>query len=276
MPEPDLPGAKPKSVSPEPTTGHAIPLPGLDRVPWWAAIMLIGALVAIVVVFSSADYTSIITLLSSGIALTLYVTFVAYFFALILGLIAGLMRVSRNEILYTISTLYVEIVRGIPLLVQILYFFYVIAPFFANLVPEPFDQLFRSEVNEGILALAIGYGAYLAEVYRAGIEAIPRGQMEAARSLGLSYVQAMRHVVLPQALRIILPPLGNDFVSMLKDSALTSAISVKELTLWTRQRSANTFRPLEHWTIAALLYLTMTMGLSLFVRYLERRFAIPK
>ncbi|MBI5035135.1 MAG: amino acid ABC transporter permease [Chloroflexi bacterium] len=270
MSEPD-PASKPST----PATGRAVPI-DLGNVPWWIFILVAMLLVAALVIFTSADYTSIITLLSSGLYLTLYVTFVAYFFALIFGLIAGLMRVSRNPILYTIGTLYVEIIRGIPLLVQILYFFYVIAPALADRVPEPFDQIFRSEVNEGIIALAIGYGAYLAEVYRAGIEAIPRGQMEAARSLGMNYVQAMRYVILPQALRIILPPLGNDFVSMLKDSALTSALSVKELTLWTRQRSANTFRPLEHWTIAALLYLVMTMGLSILVRYLERKFTIPK
>lgn len=258
-----------------PTTGRAVPIDWAN-VPWWMIIMILGGLVAALIIFTSSDYTSIITLLSSGVYLTLYVTFLAYFFALIFGLVAGLMRVSRNPVLYTIGTLYVEIIRGIPLLVQILYFFYVIAPALANAVPEPYDQIFRSEVNEAIIALAIGYGAYLAEVYRAGIEAIPRGQMEAARSLGMSYFQAMRYVILPQAIRIILPPLGNDFVSMLKDSALASALSVKELTLWTRQRSANTFRPLEHWTIAALLYLVMTMGLSIFVRYIERKFAIPK
>ncbi len=275
MPVPDSKTSKTTTLSSaSPIAGRVFP--NLERMPWWILILVIGGLGAAVVIFTSADYTSIITLLSSGIYLTLYVTFFAYFFALIFGLIAGLMRVSRNPILYTVGTLYVEVIRGIPLLVQILYFFYVIAPFLADRVPEPFDGWFRSEVNEGVIALAVGYGAYLAEVYRAGIEAIPRGQMEAARSLGMSYVQAMRYAILPQAIRIILPPLGNDFVSMLKDSALVSAISVKELTLWTRQRSANTFRPLEHWTIAAILYLVMTLGLSIIVRYLERKFAIPK
>jgi polar amino acid transport system permease protein len=255
--------------------GLAIPI-DFNRFPWWGLILVLGGIFAAFIIFASPDYTSIITLLSSGIYLTLYVAFFSYALALIFGLIAGLMRVSRNPVLYTIGTLYVEVIRGIPLLVQLLYFFYVIAPALADRAPEPFDQIFRSEVNEGVLALAIGYGAYLAETYRAGIEAIPRGQMEAARSLGMSYIQSMRYVILPQAIRIILPPLGNDFVSMLKDSALTSAISVKELTLWTRQRSANTFRPLEHWTIAALLYLTMTLCLSLAVRYIERKFMIPK
>jgi polar amino acid transport system permease protein len=292
--------ADPASAKPPParTTGRALPMPDWARFPWWMIILILAGILAVTVIFTSADYTSIITLLSSGIYLTLYVTFFAYALALIVGLLAGLMRVSRNPVLNTIGTLYVEVIRGIPLLVQILYFFYVIAPSFADLFehggfafslpgstqpswfPLPQSEIlasvFRSEVNMGVIALAIGYGAYLAETYRAGIEAIPRGQMEAARSLGMSYVQAMRYVVLPQALRIILPPLGNDFVAMLKDSALLSAISVKELTLWTRQRSANTFRPLEHWTIAAFLYLTMTIGLSLVVRYIERKFAIPK
>ena len=276
MSDPDSgkpPPARPRTPN---RAGRALPLPGLERVPWWIVILILTGILAVMIIFTSADYTGIITLLSSGIYLTLYVTFFAYGLALIVGLLAGLMRVSHNPILYTLGTLYVEVIRGIPLLVQILYFFYVIAPALADRVPEPFDQLFRSEVNMGIIALAIGYGAYLAETYRAGIEAIPRGQMEAARSLSMSYIEAMRYVILPQAIRIILPPLGNDFVAMLKDSALTSAISVKELTLWTRQRSANTFRPLEHWTIAAFLYLTMTIGLSLVVRYIERKFAIPK
>lgn len=255
--------------------GRALPF-AWERVPWWILILSVGGILALMVIFTSTDYTNIILLLSSGIYLTLYVTFFAYALALLIGLIAGLMRVSRNPVLYTLSTLYVEVIRGIPLLVQILYFFYVIAPTLADNIPEPYAEFFRRPENIGILALALGYGAYLAETYRAGIEAIPRGQMEAARSLGMSYLQAMRYVILPQAIRIILPPLGNDFVAMLKDSALTSAISVKELTLWTRQRSASTFRPLEHWTIAALLYLTMTIGLSLLVRYIERKFAIPK
>ncbi len=255
--------------------GRALPIPLLGDLPWWALILIVAGLIAAFAIFTNTEYTSIIGILSSGIALTMYVSFVAYALALIFGLVAGLMRVSTNGVLYTVATLYVEVVRGVPLLVQILYFFYVIAPALADRVPEEFAFIFRDEALEGIIALAFGYGAYLAEVFRAGIESAPRGQTEAARALGMSYVQAMRFIILPQAIRTILPPLGNDFVSMLKDSALTSAISVKELTLWTRQRSANTFRPLEHWTIASILYLTMTLGLSLIVRYIERKYSKP-
>ncbi len=265
-----------KSVTREPMMGRALAVPGIGAIPAWAAILISAGVISATVILTNEDYTSILSILSSGIALTLYVTFFAYTFALFFGLVAGLMRVARNPILYTVATLYVEVVRGIPLLVLILYYFFVISPFLAELVPAQFAFIFRDEALEGIVALSFGYGAYLAEVYRAGIESIPRGQMEAARSLGMSYPQAMRYVILPQAIRTVLPPLGNDFISLLKDSALTSAISVKELTLWTKQRSANTFRPLEHWTIAAMLYLVMTLGLSVLVRYLERRFAIPK
>ncbi|MBI5651979.1 MAG: amino acid ABC transporter permease [Chloroflexi bacterium] len=273
MPDADLSATK-KSLSAQP--GRALAIPGIERLPWWIIILIIGGIIAAFVIVTSEDYLSILSILSSGISFTLTVTVFAFLLALVIGLIAGVMRVSTNLVLYTISTLYVEVIRGIPLLVQILYFFYVIAPFFGERTPEPYAQLFRQEVIQGIIALGIGYGAYLAEIYRAGIQAVSRGQIEAARSLGMDYFQTMRLVILPQALRVVLPPLGNDLVSMLKDSSLLSAISVKELTLWTRQRSANTFRPLEHWTMAALLYLVMTLGLSLIVRYLERKLAIPK
>jgi polar amino acid transport system permease protein len=128
----------------------------------------------------------------------------------------------------------------------------------------------RSDLNRAILGLAIGYGAYLAEIYRAGIESIPRGQMEAARSLGMTYGQAMRFVILPQALRVVLPPLGNDLIALLKDSALASAIAVPELTQAGRLLAARTFRAFETYNMVALLYLIMTLVGSLGVRALER------
>jgi len=122
-----------------------------------------------------------------------------------------------------------------------------------------------------VAGLAFGYGAYLGEVYRAGIESIPKGQMEAARSLGMTYLQAMRHVILPQAIRVVLPPLGNDFIAMLKDTSLASAISVRELMLSGRMNTARTFRAFETYTLVGLLYLVMTLLLSLLVRALERK-----
>lgn len=264
------------AVPSETTSGRAIPLSGLDKIPWWVVILIVGGIVTAFVIATNESYVRILQILSRGLLLTLFITFVSFFFALIIGLIAGLMRVSHNIVLNTIATLYIEIIRGIPLLVLIFYVFYVIGPLITNLVPEPLKPFFRDPLTEAIVALSIGYGAYLAEVFRAGIESISRGQMEAARSLGLSYGQTMRFVILPQAIRTVLPPLGNDFISMLKDSSLASVISVTELTLWTKNRTAATFQPLEHWTIAALLYLAMTLLLSLIVRYIERRYSVPK
>jgi polar amino acid transport system permease protein len=192
------------------------------------------------------------------------------------------MRLSRRPVIYTISTLYVEVVRGVPLLVLLIYIAFVAAPLASGALTGAARSLgmpglaawitavIRSDLNRAIIGLAVGYGAYLAEIYRAGIESIPRGQMEAARSLGMTYGQAMRFVVLPQALRVVLPPLGNDFIAMLKDSALASAIAVPELTQSGRLLSARTFRAFETYNMVALLYLIMTLAGSMGVRALER------
>lgn len=260
-------------------TGHMVPISFLDRLeqlPWWVVVLVLGGIIAAFTILTNSEYTSILSILSDGIRLTLYLTFAGYSLALVLGLVAALGRISKNPFFRTIATLYVEVIRGIPLLVQLYYVFAVIAPAIAGVAPDEVRSIVLNEETMAISALGFCYGAYLAETYRAGIESIPRGQMEAARSLGMSYVEALRYVILPQAIRVVLPPLGNDFIAMLKDTSLASAIGVKELTLWTKNRSAATFRALPHWTIAALLYLVMTLGLSLLVRYVERRWAIPK
>jgi polar amino acid transport system permease protein len=181
------------------------------------------------------------------------------------------MRVNKNPVLYAISTLYVEVLRGVPLLVVILYFGFVITPWIRDATGGSLDL---QGVPAAILALAISYGAYEAEVYRAGIESIERGQMEAARSLGMSYFGAMRYVILPQAIRRILPPLGNDFISMLKDSSLIAVIALPDLLQMGRLYVSRTFRAFEGYNSVALLYLVVTLFLSLIVRLIERRFHI--
>jgi polar amino acid transport system permease protein len=127
-----------------------------------------------------------------------------------------------------------------------------------------------------IIALALAYGAFEAEIFRAGIQSISKGQMEAARSLGMSYIQAMRYIILPQAIRRVLPPLGNDFIAMLKDSSLATVLAVNELTQLTRLRRASTFRVMEAFNVATFLYLAMTLMLSGLVRFLERRMKIEE
>jgi len=229
--------------------------------PWWGLILIICAVLVVYTVFVSPNYQETLLFLADGISVTIQLSVLAYAFALVLGLITGLGRVSKNPVIYTIATLYVEVIRGIPLLVLLIYVAFVVAPVLG----------LRDDVLRAILGLGIGYGAYLGEVYRAGIESIPRGQMEAARSLGMSYLQAMRYVILPQAIRVILPPLGNDFIAMLKDTSLASAISVPELMLLGRMNNSRTFRSFETFTMVALIYLVMTLVLSAGVRWLERK-----
>ncbi|MBN1660123.1 MAG: amino acid ABC transporter permease [Anaerolineae bacterium] len=207
-----------------------------------------------------------------GLVLTVRATVLGYGLALVLGLLTGLMLVSRNPITLALSKLYVEIVRGIPLLVIILYAGFVIAPYLRDATGGSIDL---SGFPGAIIGLGVGYGAYLAEVFRAGIQSIHRGQMEAARSLGMSYFQSMRYVILPQAVRVVLPPLGNDFIAMLKDSSLISVVALPEILQQGRLWVSRTFRAFEGYNTVALFYLVMTLILSLLVRFIERKTALP-
>src|SRR4051794_28736043 len=174
-----------------------------SRAPWWLIIILVVGAFVLFSMLTNERYVNALSYLIRGVGLTVFLSIVSYVIALMLGLVAGLGRVSSNPVIYTIATLYVEVVRGVPLLLIIIYAHYVVAPAIGTN---------RNAVISGIMALSFGYGAYLAEVFRAGIESIERGQVEAARSLGMSYRQAMRFVILPQAVRRVLPPLGNDFI----------------------------------------------------------------
>jgi polar amino acid transport system permease protein len=208
---------------------------------------------------------------SDGVSLTIKTTLSAFALALGLGLIGGLGRVSKNPILYAVATLYVEVIRGLPMLVIILYMGFVIGPWIRDATSGTFDP---PMLQRAVAGLGFGYGAYLTEVYRAGIQSVHRGQMEAARSLGMSYFQAMRYVILPQAFRVILPPLVNDLSALLKDSSLISVIALADLLQMGRLYASRTFRAFEPYNTVALLYLVMTITLSSLSRVLERRMRI--
>ncbi len=221
--------------------------------------------------------------LLDGVAVTLSLTVVSFAFILLIGLIGGLGRLSKNPIINGIATLYVEIIRGIPLMVQLLYIWFALPQLLdligyklkgiASLagVGQWFIDLKLSPFVAAVTGLSICYGAYMSEIFRAGIESIPKGQMEAARSLGMSYFQAMRYVILPQAFRVILPPVGNEFVALLKDSSLVSVLAVSDLTRRGREYMARTFESLETWTMVALIYLFLTLFFSRLVRIMEKR-----
>ncbi len=242
-----------------------------ESVPWWALILAIVGIIVGWSVLTSEAYLDALGFIIKGVRLTLQVTVISYLIGLVVGLIFGLMRVSDNPIFYAASTLYVEVMRGVPLLVIILYMGFVITP---RLRKATGGQIDLQGVPAAILGIAVGYGAYMAEVYRGGIESIEHGQMEAARSLGMNYMQAMRHVILPQAIRRILPPLGNNLISMLKDSSLISVIALNDLLQTGRLYVSRTYRAFEGYNSVALLYLVMTLFLSLVVRIVERKAAI--
>ncbi len=266
----------------------------VKRWPWWAFFLILTGITLVIIIFTSDNYRETFIYLTGGVYTTLRITLFSYILATVLGLFAGLARVSKNVFLYNISTLYVETVRGIPLVVILLYIAFALVPVLveltnrlgawgATILPGAFFQSLanfsiRSIPMEGraIIALGIGYGAYEAEVFRAGIQSISKGQTEAARSLGMTYFQAMRFIILPQAIRRILPPLGNDFIACLKDSSLATVLAVDELTQLGRLRRASTFRVLETFNVVAFLYLSMTLLLSAGVRWLERKMKIEE
>jgi len=212
------------------------------RVPWWAVIIIVLGVFVGYSVLTSEAYLKVIRFVMEGVKLTLHTTVLAFVLALVLGLLGGLGRVSKNAILYGIATLYVEVIRGLPMLVIILYMGFVIGPWVRDATGGAFDP---PMLQRAIMGLGFGYGVYLTEVCRAGIQSIHRGQMEAARSLGMTYFQAMRYVILPQAFRVILPPLVNDLSALLKDSSLISVIALSDLLQMGRLYVSRTFRAFE-------------------------------
>jgi polar amino acid transport system permease protein len=262
----------------------------LEKMPWWALIIALAAVLIVFSIINSPSYRDAFDFIREGIGTTIRVTFTAYIFAIIGGLFLGIGRVSKNPIYYNLSTLYVELMRGIPMLVIILYGAFVVVPlglqlanilgaWMSNYAPLAAWGASLQNINiqnidmsvRAIAGLAMGYAAFEAEVFRAGIQSIERGQMEAARSLGMTYVGAMRYIILPQAFSRVLPPLGNDFIAILKDSSLISVLAVRDITQLGKLYRARTFSSFEAYNTMAFLYLSMTLSLSMVVKFIEKR-----
>ena len=212
-------------------------------------------------------------LLIVGLWITLKISVLATIFGVIIGIIGGLTRLSGNPALRWTTMVYVEIIRGSPLLVQILIWYFILG----TVIDELLTAYGIGRIPAwwyGVASLACFAGAYVSEIVRAGIQSIHRGQMEAARSLGMSYGQAMRYIIMPQALRRILPPLAGQFISLIKDSSLLGIIAIRELTKATREAVTASLQPFEIFMVCAVLYLVLTFTLSMLVQHLERRMAI--
>ena len=251
----------------------AEPIKRID--PWWGLVILVVGLAALLVIVRADPFWDILLFVRDGITVTVLLTVSSFIFTLVLGMIGGLGRLARNPIIHGIATLYVEIVRGIPLLVQLIWWYFafpvVIQEIGRGLNIAPMADYRANAIVTAIFGLTVCYGAYMSEIYRAGIQSIPKGQMEAARSLGMTHFQSMRHIILPQAVRVVLPPVGNEFIALLKDSCLVSVVAVADLTRRGREFMAVHFNPIEVWTMVALLYLVMTLFASRGVAWIEKK-----
>ena len=205
-----------------------------------------------------------------GVWITLKVSLFSIIFGIIIGVIGGLARIADNPALKWSAITYVELIRGSPLLVQIFIWYFVLGTMINRLLVT-YNVSEIPSIWYGVAALACFTGAYVTEIVRSGIQSIHRGQMEAARSLGMTYPQAMRYIIMPQAMRRILPPLAGQFISLIKDSSLLGIIAVRELTKATREVITTQLNPFEMFFTCAALYLVLTFALSMFVQYLERR-----
>ncbi len=256
----------------------------LARAPWWLLVVLLAATLLGWRVATDALYLDILKRLLSGLGLTLAVTAVAAPLAIGLGLAAALSLVSDNPIRRQAALLFVQVVRGVPILVQIFVVAFVLVPlgvsavqWLGGLAPafEPLSRLQPADVPmvaRVVLALVLAYGAFTAETLRGGLTSLARGQAEAARALGLTRRQTLRHVLLPQTFRRVLPTLGNDLICLLKDSSLVSVLGVRDITQEARLFASATFRYTETLTLVAFLYLSLALLIALLVRALERRY----
>ncbi|MDD3114995.1 MAG: amino acid ABC transporter permease [Anaerovibrio sp.] len=201
-------------------------------------------------------------LLVVGAGITIQITAISVGLGLIIGMFVGIARISQVKLLRALAAVYIDFLRGTPLLVQIFLIYFALPVVLGQRV-DPFLA--------AITACGINSGAYIAEIFRAGIQAIDAGQMEAGRSLGMTWPQTMRHIIVPQAFKNIIPPLGNEFIALLKDSSLVSVIGFEELTRRGQLIIARTYGSLEIWICVAIIYLVMTLTISRLVAYLEKR-----
>jgi len=275
----------------------------LARAPWWLLLMALLVILFVLAVNDRHPYPVIWRAVKQGIWTTIWVSIVAYTTAVILGLFIALLRRSNNVVVYQLSTFYVEGVRGIPTLVLVYYMALAAIPQLIALGNDlgewltwlrititlsdsaSFDLTFQGigsrlvafdtrqfpNTYRAIIGLAISYSAFLSEIFRAGIDSIGKGQREAASSLGMTRRQTMRLIVLPQAIRVVIPPLANDFIAMLKESSLVSILGVQDITRQGQTYAASTFTFFQAYNVVALTYLVLTLSLSMAVKLLEMR-----
>ncbi|MBY4608836.1 amino acid ABC transporter permease [Rhizobium sp. 9T] len=265
-------------MAPQPSLRHE-----KDDRPWWLAVLVLIGLVLAVVIITNDIYTQVFRTVVNGAGITVFVTLVAFMLATVLGLGIALLGLADSIVLRQIARFYIEIIRGIPILVLLFYiafvgapglvaaYNFIITPLVKSGIAEPILVRDLSLMWRAIIALMIGYSSFIAEIFRAGFQSVDIGQIEAAKSLGLSRYRRFRLVVFPQAIRVIFPPLSNDFVSMVKDSSLVSVLGVADITQMGKVYASGSFRFFETYSIVTYIYLILTIGLSLALRRIEKK-----
>jgi polar amino acid transport system permease protein len=262
----------------------------IARYPWWVIMAALLVVLFIWTVSGDETYQEAWAEIAQGIWTTIWVAVVAYGISVLLGLLIALLRRSGNVVVYQTATLYVEIVRGIPTLVLVYYLVLALTPQLVGLVNQlgawmlannmlpflgqPLAELMTRDIStttRAIAGLAISYSAFLSEIFRAGLDSIDRGQYEAGYTMGMTRWQVMRHIVLPQAFRIALPALGNDFIALMKETSLLSVVGVQEITRQGATYAAANFTFFPTYNLVAVTYLVLTLSLSLVVKWLEAR-----
>ncbi|HQY44272.1 MAG TPA: amino acid ABC transporter permease [Paracoccaceae bacterium] len=247
--------------------------------PLWLVVVMAAGLWLYVKVLTDPVYALALGKLSKGVGITIFVAIISFALASLFGLLLAVCSLSRFYLVRQGARLYIEVMRGLPIIVLLLYVAFVLSPALVDLWNWMAGKLDASPVRSrdfpyiwrAVIALMLAYGAFLAEIFRAGLQAVDLGQIEAAKALGLNGWQRFRHVVLPQAFRIIFPPYANDFIAMVKDSSLVSVLGVIDVTQLGKVTAAGNFRYFETYNLVALIYLTMTITLSLLLGRLERR-----
>ncbi len=254
-----------------------------DDRPWWLVVLVLIGMALAAVIVTNDIYTQVFRTVVNGAGVTVFVTLVAFVLATALGLGIALLGLSDSIVLRQVARFYIEIIRGIPILVLLFYIAFVgapgvvaaynflITPLVSAGLLEPILVRDLSLMWRAIIALMIGYSSFIAEIFRAGFQSVDIGQIEAAKSLGLSRYRRFRLVVFPQAIRVIFPPLSNDFVSMVKDSSLVSVLGVADITQMGKIYASGSFRFFETYSIVTYIYLILTIGLSLFLRRIEKK-----
>jgi polar amino acid transport system permease protein len=268
-----------KTAAPVPADHELEVIPGNENPSrldaWWWLVVAVALIIILLMVFKPDPYRNIVFFVRDGLTTTILLTIISFPFILIVGIIGGLGRIAKNPVIHFVATIYVEVIRGIPLLVQLIWWYFA-APAAIRSIGSflHFSAMANYTSNAFVLAvvgLVVCYGAYMSEIFRAGIQSIPKGQIEAARSQGMTYFQAMRYIVLPQAIRVVMPPVGNEFIMLIKDTSLVSAVAMADLTRRGREYMSAHFNPIETWTMVALLYLILTLFFTRLITWLETR-----